>query len=64
MQTWLLSQLVEVKGLKGRLTKRKKQVTRGHNIVAVGGTGAYNPYLYPPPTHALSHTQTIIIEAS
>ena len=39
-----------------------KQVTRGHNIVADGWAGAWNPYPYPPPPYADSHTQTIITD--
>ena len=42
----------------------KKQVTRGHNIVADGWAGANNPHAYSLPPHAHSYSQTIITAAS
>ena len=35
----------------------KKQVTRGHNIVADGWAGAYKPHPHPNPPPTLIHTQ-------
>ena len=32
-------------------------MTRGHNIVADGWAGAYNPYPHPKPPPTLKHTQ-------
>ena len=39
-----------------RETKKEKQVTRGHNIVADGWAGASNPHPHPNPIHTLTHT--------
>ena len=36
----------------------EKRVTRGHDIIADGWTGAYNPHQYPLPPHAHSDKQT------
>ena len=37
---------------------------RGHNIVVDGWAGAYNLHPYSPPSHARSHTQTIMTTSS
>ena len=42
----------------------KNQVTRGHNIVADGWAGAYNPHPHPRPPHTHSDTQTITTAGS
>ena len=40
--------------------RRRKQVTRGHNIVADGWAGASNPLATPKPTpNTQTHTKSI-----
>ena len=38
---------------------KKKQVTRGHNIVADGWAGASNPHPHPNPSTTLKPTQKV-----
>ena len=45
--------------LKKVQVNEEKQVTRGHNIVADGWAGAFNPHPRPNPTPSLKHTQKI-----
>ena len=39
--------------------RKGKQLTRGHNIVADGWAGAFNPHPHPNPLPTLKHTQKV-----
>ena len=45
--------------IKLQLAKIRKQVTRGHNIVADGWAGASNPHPHPNPPPTLKPTQKV-----
>ena len=44
-----------------RQEKAAEQVTRGHNIVAAGWAGAFNPHLHPTPIPTLTQAYKMLV---
>ena len=62
--SYIITNLILTKDAQIVMSQIKKQVTRGHNIIANGWAGADNPNPHPRPPHTHSHGETITAATS